>query len=66
MEVAFFCRSDESPQEVQHGFGDLAPAVVDCERVAPVGELDELGEARVPAVGEDRPRVAARGTYGGT
>jgi hypothetical protein len=38
--------SGESLHERQGGVSDIAPAVVDREGVAAVGELDELGDAR--------------------
>src|SRR5437763_15739164 len=52
---------DESFDERQRGVGDLAPAAVDRERVATVGDLGDLGGAVVvslPLVGGvgDRPR----------
>src|SRR5215218_761467 len=52
---------DEPLDEVERGFRDLLPAVVDGQRVATVGHLLDLGDARVallPFVGGagDRPR----------
>jgi len=51
---------DEPLDEVERGLGDLLPAVVDGQRVAAVGHLLDLGDARVallPLVGRvgDRP-----------
>src|SRR5262249_47490088 len=54
-------RLGELLDEVERGLGDLAPAVVDGERVAPVRDLDDFrhaGVAPLPLVGgvRDRPR----------
>src|ERR671930_2008306 len=53
--------SDEALYERERGFGDLAPAAVDRQRVPSPGHLRDLGDARVVALAlvggvGDRPR----------
>src|SRR5712672_2723211 len=45
--LGFLCRGDEALHERQCLIGDLAPAMVDDERVAAIRYLDDLGHALV-------------------
>src|ERR1039458_255976 len=50
---ADWLRPGEALNELHRGLGDLAPAVVDCQRVPAARHLDDLGDARV-RYGESR------------
>ena len=45
--LGFLCRRDEALHERECLIGDLAPAVVDDERVAAARDLGDLGQALV-------------------
>jgi len=40
-------RVGEAANEPERGFGDRAPAAIDCQRVPSAGHLDDLGDALV-------------------